>query len=269
MIDEDESPPPEETSNVVAFKPVSFRSHCDTPSTKRMFDWFDAIRAVPSTIGVILGVSGIGKSVASRAYADDYSLSVCRVELTLSTCTRRELLDAILDALGLFHDPQRSYSRGAAAERKNFDLLVKEFTEKRNPLLILDEAQKLEGNVGALELIRELRDAAPVSIALVGNPYFTAVLPSLPQDAGKLEFRQIASRIAICRTIEPSPADIDAVCEFHGLNSADARKLVRKWATKDGRLHKVRELIAYAQAIAGPDQALTIRHLEMASRQLS
>lgn len=262
-MNEDSSKVPDQASNVTNIVPLSFKCHCATPTFLKITGLLDAIAAVPS-IGVIIGASGVGKSVAARAYADDYRSRARMIEVTLSSSARRDLLDAILDAAEIYQD--RVDARTPGSERVNLRTLTWKLADGGPRLLIIDEAQKLETK--AIELLGELCDAAPISIALIANPSFTNRIFGKTKDAGSIEFQRLIGRIGVNRCVDLRPEDIDKICESHGITSSEARKLIHKWASRPGGLHQVRQLLAYAKEYAA-EQVLTLRHLQQAAELIA
>jgi general secretion pathway protein A len=153
-------------------------------------------------LGLIVGPFGTGKSlVLSHLYAllrANASIDVVHVQNPASYPTESALLQKVALELGL---PLR---RGKGKQMSDLmGYLIRQATEDRSVVLIIDESQNLGKNVGAnhLELLREFSnfDAGRklISTVLVGQPELLVRLKHNPA---------LESRVAIRSTLAPLDA---------------------------------------------------------------
>lgn len=231
------------------------------PSTQRVLNTLRAAHALRS-MALIIGPTGTGKSAAVRHYAKGklvtpFGDSTMRV-MTAEPATG-DVRAFLIELAVTFGDRSEfSYRRGAYLAAKRAGERIGQLVADARPepcLLIIDDAQHL--GAASLEQLRSLHERFGLGVALVGSP--TAAGKVAPIGA-------LASRIGITVVLSAADAaDIDAIAESQGVTDKAARRFLRQRGAQPGALHNVVNIIEFARPIAGPDAAIELRHLELAS----
>lgn len=163
----------------------------------------------------ITGEVGVGKTTVLRSYLQRLDPVKNKVIYIFNTAlTFEQLLKQICMELGI------EYGNEDAHELVNrvFRYLIKEYREKLNVLLIIDEAQNMP--VETLERLRMLSNLETsedklVQIIMVGQPEFDTKL-QLP------ELRQLRQRVAVRARIEPLSPEESRAYIIHRLMKASS-----------------------------------------------
>lgn len=207
------------------------------------------------SIAVVYGGAGLGKTTATRHYAQA-NPNVWRVTATPSSAGLMATLEAVAAALGL-----RDISNRPSVYARE---IVQRMTGTRG-LLVVDEAQHV--SVQALEELRSLHDASGVGLALLGNE---AVYARLTGGNRQATFAQLFSRIGFrMHLVEPTRADTDAILTSWGI----VGEKERDWAYSVGRLpgglrgltHTLRQAGMLAHS---SERAIDVRALQLAWQNL-
>jgi len=153
-------------------------------TTKVAKDIFNVARMVRenSTMGLVFGPAGIGKSRCSQAVYE-VTAGAILVRTLNSTRTPKGLIGALADVLHC-----RSAHRNAEHAKQTQEERVIAKLAESNRLIIIDEAHKL--TTDAVEVLRDIHDAAGVPILLVATrDLHTRILRSLTPDLGQLYSR--------------------------------------------------------------------------------
>ena len=207
--------------------------------------------------GVIVGRSGLGKTIALEEY-----------------CERQK--DVVFIRLNVTHTPLRFMEELARQSRVQhprgtMNGLLNRIVEKlrdTNRLVIVDEAQFLQ--VRAIEAVRALYDEARVGVALVGMPrlYHSAI------NSGTEILAQIAQRVgtkivlpalskpdlrAILETVQPglSEAVIETIYRLSEGGARIATKLLKKAVTRSAAARKavaVQDVLWAQQSLYSVDE---------------
>lgn len=241
--------------NVVDFAPRSW--YCHTKTLGRIFHLLRMCQAARQ-FGLISGPPGVGKSLAADAYKDaleDAEDAVLILRCNAIALTQHDLLNELRRVFDLYPN----------AKERSADLfhrIVDASADLCNPLLIVDEAQRLGSSI---EVIRDLYDAG-VAVVLIANPPFAAKLAQAHAKRGDYHFPQIAGRFGAELHIDKvDDADIDALSDFYGVKSSHGRELLAAAARRQGQLYQVKNLVTAARAVAR-DRALTADDLRRAAQ---
>ncbi len=200
---------------------------------------------------------GTGKTKTARHFAVCYP-NVFYTAMTPSTAGVNNMQIEVLEALG---------ERDAAGTPQKLSRRIRErLRDRRNPLLIIDEAQHLSEK--ALEEIRSWHDAEGVGIALLGNE---GVLQRLEGGNRRLAFAQLYSRVSlkIVRSL-PLNGDIEALADAWRVFDDGTLAFLRKICMTPGALRNGTMALELASMIAAAGgEVLDKSHLQDAWAQLS
>lgn len=190
-------------------------------------------------MALIVGVPGIGKTEASRHYAQTRR-NVWLMTMTPSTGGVNGMFLKVMDALGIVEKSPSRYARAIGAK-----------LEGTGGLLIFDEAHHLKRE--ALEEIRSFHDLHGIGIALVGNHGLIGLLEGKARTAETAQlFGRIGRRIV---QNDPRPADITALIQQWGVTEARTVKLLTTIARKPGGLRMMVKVLRVASVVAAGDGA--------------
>lgn len=206
-------------------------------------------------IAVVYGGAGLGKTKATRRYAEQHS-SVWLVEMTRSHGRLLGALERIAATLGL---------RGIAREPAKVQDKIHDRVEGTGGLLVIDEAQHLDND--ALEAIRAIHDATGIGVVLIGNEVLYSRLTGGKRDAGFAQlFSRIGKRVRLTRA---SAADADAIADAWNVEDAEARELLRDIVAKPGALRGATKCLRLASvSSAAGARGITAQHLVHAWQEL-
>ncbi len=157
---------------------------------------------------VLTGEPGTGKTMLLRLLLKALSPQVESAVILTPTLYPKELIEAILDDLGLPYDPSSSKEW---LLRTFKDYLLAKATEGKKLVVIIDEAQNLpEESLEELRLLSNLEvdDRKLLQIILAGQPPLLKKLTSPT-------LSQLAQRISIWETVTPlKPQEILAYVNF-------------------------------------------------------
>lgn len=180
----------------------------------------------------MIGEAGTGKTTLLRKLLDDLGSDVLSVFLFNPNASFEEILEYMLGELGISAPSGRKL---AMLQRLN-EFLLAAYSEGRNTILLIDEAQDLEpGVLESLRLLSNLETSTDkiLQIVLCGQP-------ELAQRLAQDDLRQLKQRIAVRCRLEPlqieelggyirarlevaggdpatfDPAAFDAIWEFSG-----------------------------------------------------
>ena len=175
-----------------------------TPDPRFLY-WNDAYRETLASLSygirerkgfiAMLGEAGTGKTTLLRKLLDDLGDDIVSVFLFNPNATFEEILEYTLSELGI---PSPGGRKLAMLQRLN-EFLLAAYSEGRNTILLIDEAQDLESDVmESLRLLSNLETA--------NDKILQIVLSGQPELADKLAepgLRQLKQRIAVRCRIEP------------------------------------------------------------------
>ena len=240
--------------DAVQGKPKPF---CETPTATAIFalaDWCLNNRRM----GLLIGEPGVGKTTALRHF---HAKRVTAHLVTMNPTVRslNPALAHIASHLGSYSSGRARENRTAIVSRlKNDDL----HRRGRAPILLLDESQHLTDET--LDTLRTIHDEADIGILLCGNRDFRTRFNN-----SRAGFGQVTSRIGMRLILDqPTTGDVDAICQFYGVNAEAARSVLRKVAERDGGLRKVHDTINMANSLAGDGAILSADHLKDATVML-
>lgn len=195
-----------------------------------------------STIAVIAGAPGVGKTVACRQFVADgnqrWLITASPAHSSVSA-----VLQMIAEAIGM---------ATVANNATNASNIARKLGDT-NGILIIDESQHLSRL--AIEQIRSIRDAThdTVAIALVGN---AKVGSAFTDTTTRADFAQIRSRVGIRMNRQGAYLkDAHTLAEQWGLG--EHRQALWQIAQKDGGLRWAAQVAKLALTMAGGDAVTT------------
>lgn len=149
---------------------------------------------------VIVGEVGLGKTTTLRSYLERVDKKRLRIIYIFNPNVRfSTLLDAIEQAAGLDVRPEDDV---AVRVHRLHEVLIEEYRQGRNVVLVVDEAQNMPAetleNLRLLSNLETSKDKL-IQIALIGPPELERLLD-------RHELRQLKQRIAIRSTLAPLSA---------------------------------------------------------------
>ncbi|EJA5034741.1 AAA family ATPase [Salmonella enterica] len=192
----------------------------ETQTLRDLRELFQTVR-VMGCISVLVGVPGVGKTVAAREYSNRVS-NTWMVTLSPAHSTVTECLLELADALGI-DNPQRSKGALTRAIRKKLN--------GTRGLVIVDEADHL--SMDGLEQLRAIQDATGVGMVLIGNPSQLAKATHRGTD----DLARLFSRFARTKQLRKAKkADVVAIAKAWGIEGEDELSLMQSIAEKPGAL---------------------------------
>lgn len=167
----------------------------------------------------IIGYTGAGKTTALKSYCST-NTSTYYVECK-NSMNRKQFLQAVLMQLGVNYF-------GTVYDM--VETIVKELANKQNPLLIIDEAGKL--NMNLILDLHDLRNATTdtAGIVLAGCEYFQANIEKKANDQ-KQGYPEFHSRVINWNILaKPTKAEIKAIAESNGISNPETIKEFYKHA---------------------------------------
>jgi DNA transposition AAA+ family ATPase len=227
---------------MVEEQPKAQDGMCLTPTCQDIHDLLISCQRF-GLMGAIVGDSGTGKTTAVKEYARSQNQSGQKVvyfEVRKAAASMRHFLVQLHETLG-------GYTARESGNHEIYSRLVDELIrlKHREGLLILDETQDLDQE--AKDVIRNLYEDTELGICLVGNKDLFAqkVTRGNRKAQGLTRFLgRIGPRIILDK---PLPEDIEALCDFYGINGKEARKLVSKVATAGQQLHNLKNVLKVAR----------------------
>ena len=190
------------------FYGLSEKPFSQTPDPRFLY-WNDAYRETLASLSygirerkgfiAMLGEAGTGKTTLLRKLLDDLGDDIVSVFLFNPNATFEEILEYTLSELGITAPSGRKLQM---LQRLN-EFLLAAYSEGRNTILIIDEAQDLDSDVlESLRLLSNLETAEDkiLQIVLSGQPEFAEKLA----DPG---LRQLKQRISVRCRLEPLQRD--------------------------------------------------------------
>lgn len=207
------------------------------------------------SIAVVYGGAGLGKTTATRHYAE-CNPNVWRVAASPASAGLMAMLEAIASALEL-RDIQ---NRPSVYARE----IGRRMAGTRG-LLVIDEAQHV--SVQALEELRSIHDGCGVGLALLGNE---AVYARLTGGSRQATFAQLFSRVGYrLRVNSPTRADTDAIVAAWGIVGEKEREWAHGLASLPGGLRGLSHTLRQASmAASANERAVDVRTLQLAWRSL-
>ncbi len=142
-------------------------SFVDTSISKRIFDICKMVQ-IDKDIGIVIGKSGIGKTIALREYANR-NTEVIYLEADC-TYTQTVLLDELMEQLGT------ALVRGRIHDKQKKIIEILKGSDK---LLIIDQAEFLKRM--DMEILRTIYDKADIGIVLCGLAELERFLLQMPE----------------------------------------------------------------------------------------
>ena len=240
-------------TNLHADPPQANSGFCMTLNAQRMMALFSTCQD-RGELGLLVGESGVGKTTAALAYAreaNDLGATYCR--MIGAAAKRQPGMIRIADALGSKVSPNAS-----AYEAHSAILAIGKIGGGH--VLLLDEANYMDDDL--LESIRDIHDETHGGIVLIGG---INLLDRLEDGRRNRRFGAFMSRVGQNMNIKGVlDADIDALCQLHGIAGKNARDLVRRAARRPGGMHKATRLIGIARKIAASGHAIGLEHIQQA-----
>ncbi|HYG91177.1 MAG TPA: AAA family ATPase [Azospirillum sp.] len=203
--------------------------------------------------GVIVGPPGGGKTWALKDYRkNNPNVWLVTVEPLIKTATA--IMQEICTVMGIV---EKSATRLPRA--------ISRFTEDKQGLLIVDEAQILD--VAALEQLRALnKDGEGLAIVICGNIGILSKLEGLSKSNA-----QLYSRVGGRKLIDGSTQeDITAILAAWGVTDAGEDRFLRAIAAKPGHLRNIDKCMKRANVLAnGQGMPRTVEHLKAAWSNLA
>ncbi len=203
------------------------------------------------TIAVVTCASGLGKSMAARAYRNSRP-HVTHVTLSPSSASPHVLKQEIAQELGI------ECRDGNKIKRVITDALRR---DGYHALLIIDEAQNLTED--GINELRHFRDNAQCGLVLLGNEEGrTPYAARDPRHASAQVARRVGHRLSI---MNPYAEDVDQFVDAWALPDPEVRALAVKIAGMPGAFGTLSETILTAGMIAaGHDRPITTADLRAA-----
>lgn len=179
----------------------------ETQTLKKIFKIIDLIH-VMRKMGIVYGPAGLGKTTSAKTYIERTPGSYLITALPDSKTVAGAIT---LIYHTLFKEEPRVSPR--AARRMVVDRL-----KGSDAMIIVDDAHKLTND--AIEELRAIHDATECAFTLIGTEELLNRL--IDPRAGRI-LAQTSSRLPIRRLfpLQPSKADLRAVCEVYGVNDKD------------------------------------------------
>lgn len=227
-----------------------------TRTASRIWDVCEFAQTTP-TIGVVVGGSGVGKSIAFQSYRKQLPNTVWIATMEPYHTTIFNMLREIAGALDL------------AVAGRSFELVHKIAHRMRDTrgLLIVDEAQHLAAQL--LDQLRSVAHSAGIGMVLGGNRQLMA---NLGADRRQEQLSQIYSRIGMKLHLRAvTRDDVAQLLDAWGLEGKEERSAATAIALKPGgarvMTHCLRVAFALAHAEAAEKPA--VQHIEAAWAQFS
>jgi DNA transposition AAA+ family ATPase len=202
-----------------------------------------AFAQAESSIALVYGGAGLGKTTAITRYADENE----NVWVATSSPTRSgvlAMLSVLLDTLGMRGLPRTPYDMSRDVAQRLMGV---------RGLLVIDEAQHL--TLEALEELRAIHDLAAVGLCLSGNE---AVYSKMTGGNRKAVFAQMFSRVGRRVSLRsPRDEDVDAILSAWGVDGAQERDYGRMVASMPGGLRGLTQVLREA-GLVSHEQSLPI-----------
>lgn len=203
--------------------------------------------------GVIVGPAGVGKTTLLKQYkANNPNVWLVTIEPLIKTATA--MMQEICSVMGVV---EKSTTRLPRAIRR--------FTEDKQGLLIIDEAQHLD--VAALEQLRALNaDGEGVAVVICGNIGIVGKLEGLSKSND-----QLYSRVGGRKVLRGSQGgDMEKIIAAWNVTDADEVKFLTKIASKPGHLRNLDKCMKRANVLAaGEGVSRALPHLRSAWANLA
>jgi DNA transposition AAA+ family ATPase len=201
-------------------------------------------------IYVISGKSGFGKTVAGRYYSK-FRLRAIWIGGRVNMGPKN-LMQEIITASKI-----RTRQQSSVYDMQNS---IVEYMRLRSALLIVDEADKL--NIRSLDALRELYDACPMGLVLIGEPHLQTKM--LTPDRNGLSLDRLYSRVdEFVNVDEITYQDVVTFLKQRGVSKIGSREgldyLVRRINKRGGyrTLSKIAERFRAEYAVGDTDLTLT------------
>lgn len=203
--------------------------------------------------GVVVGPAGVGKTTLLKQYkATNPNVWLVTIEPLIKTASA--MMQEICTVMGVV---EKSATRLPRAIRR--------FTEDKQGLLIIDEAQHLD--VSSLEQLRALNaDGEGVAVVICGNVGIIGKLEGLSRSND-----QLYSRVGGRKVLRGSlTGDMDRMIAAWGVTDPDEVKFLTKVASKPGHLRNLDKCMKRANVLAaGEGVARGLPHLRAAWANLA
>ncbi|HEI5044170.1 TPA: AAA family ATPase [Salmonella enterica subsp. enterica serovar Virchow] len=225
----------------------------ETRTFRDLYELFDSVR-IFRCISVLVGVPGVGKTVAAREYARQEP-NTWMVTLSPAHSSVTECLLELADALGL-DNPGKTKGALTRSIRKKLN--------NARGLVIVDEADHL--SVDGLEQLRAIQDATSVGMVLIGNPRQLANATRRGTD----DMARLFSRFARTKQLRKSKkADVEAIARAWGIRGEDELAVMQRIAEKPGALRVLTHTLNYARTMAnGAGVSLNKDHIKTAFKEV-
>jgi DNA transposition AAA+ family ATPase len=183
-------------------------------------------------LGMIIGESGFGKSVAFRTYLGEAAMQRGIIAVTaFKSMTKRPLLEALCDAVGMRYLSRWSPHR-----------IMAELLDQSIKQIVIDEADRM--SLDCFELLRYLHDRSGMSVVMFGLPCLMRKFEVASDKEDNLA--QFLSRIDILKTLDPpTSGEIRDVIQRLGIQKEDLVSEIVKHAKVMGKinLHRVEKIV--------------------------
>ena len=221
-----------------------------TSVARRLFETFAYAQAL-STMSIVTIVSGLGKTMAARAFTRSRP-HVIHVTLSPSSRTPNTMMVAIGRQLGI------KTSNAVDLE----GLITKALSRDGfSALLIVDEAQNL--NEACINQLRTFGDLADCGIVLLGNDETTTPYASRDQrHASPQVISRVGDRLSIMRSDRD---DVGLILDAWDIHEKDIREVAISIASRPGAYRALTQTLKAACMIArGMDRGLMAEDLRAA-----
>lgn len=182
----------------------------------------------------ILGDAGCGKSTAAKAYLEDHK-DVYYV-LCSEDMKKNDFVREMARRIGI---PENGYNI-----REVLFLIISTLSERNEPLLIFDEADKLTDTVLSYFITIYNHLEGKVGIVFLSTSYMKRRIKN-GLTYNKKGYQEIHSRIGR-KFFELTPTretDAYAVCRTNGLNEADTRKVMKDASGCEYDMRRVKKMV--------------------------
>lgn len=242
-----------------------------TSNIRRFYALADHTRGtelIPSTMSVVSGAPGTGKTTAAQLYLADRgqqgqpSLATCALITIPPQATPKQFLNAITVHI--------SGQRPVYTAHEAFQQTLMVLEQRHMQLVMLDQADYLQRE--HLELLRVLVGQTACSILLIGLPQLLSAikghLPSADRLGLTLEFRSLSEEEVLDAFL---PQLLLPGWIYDPTSGADRHLGSYLWRNARPSLRRLRMILAYASLLAKPPDAgkITLETIRLALQMMA
>lgn len=220
---------------------------------------------MPSSISIVSGAPGTGKTTAARLYLADgerQPLATCALITIPPRATPRQFLNAVTGHI--------SGQRPVHGAHEAFQQTLLVLEQRHTQLLLLDQADYLQRD--HLELLRMLVEQTACSIVLIGFPQLLSAikghLPTLDRRGLTLEFRPLSEEEVL---VEFLPQLFLPGWVYDPTSKEDRHLESYLWGNARPSLRRLRKILTYASLLAKPSDAgkITLETVRLALQMMA